>query len=131
MIAFSSAATRRANRVIETNEGDFRTEIFLGETVTFESRNFGFKQKLSVKVVELEKPLRFTDEMTEGSFKSFRHVHEFIPQAGGTLLKDTFVWTSPLGVFGRLADRFVIKNLLRKTAVRRNAELKRLAEGQS
>lgn len=124
-------ATRKTNTVIETSDGrKNRGEIVLGEIVAFESRNLGFKQKLIVKVTELEKPFRFTDEMIEGNFKSFKHVHEFIPQGSGTLLKDTFLWSSPLGLIGKIADQTLVKNILRKTATRRNAELKRLAESK-
>lgn len=121
-------ATRKTNSVVESEKQKSHDEILLNEIVNFQSKSFGFTQKLTVKVTELERPFRFTDEMIKGSFKSFKHVHEFIPRTGGTLLKDTFLWTSPLGIFGRIADELLIKNLLRKTAMRRNAELKRMAE---
>jgi ligand-binding SRPBCC domain-containing protein len=124
------AATRRTNSVVETDTQESHDEIRLGETVAFESKSFGFTQKLVVKVTEAEKPRSFTDEMIEGNFKFFRHVHEFIPQNYGTLLRDVFVWASPFGIIGKIADELFVKNLLRKTATRRNAELKRMAESK-
>src|SRR5476651_1901283 len=59
--------------------------IGLGQTVTFEGTHFGFRQRLTVKVVEFDRPRLFVDEMTEGSFKSFKHIHEFFPDTSGTL----------------------------------------------
>ncbi|MGI8469114.1 MAG: SRPBCC family protein [Pyrinomonadaceae bacterium] len=103
-------------------------KISLGETATFEGKHFGFTQKLTVKITEFEKPFRFVDEMTEGAFKSFKHIHEFIPLNDGTLMRDTLRWTSPFGVLGRIADELLLKNHLRKFVTRRNTELKQIAE---
>src|SRR5258708_36396281 len=77
-------------------------KIGLGQTVTFEGTHFGIRQRLTVKVVEFDRPQLFVDEMTEGSFRSFRHVHEFFPQDGGTLMRDTLLWTSPVGIVGKI-----------------------------
>jgi hypothetical protein len=46
----------------------------------------------------------FVDEMIQGTFVSLRHVHEFIPQQGGTLMRDTLMCKSPFGVFGTIMD---------------------------
>lgn len=106
-------------------------KIALGEIVTFEEKYFGLTQKLTVKVTEFEKPFRFTDEMIEGNFKSFKHIHEFVSENGGTRLRDTLIWSSPFGVLGRVADELLLKNHLRKFVWRRNAELKRFAENEN
>ena len=99
-----------------------------GQTVTFEGTHLGFRQRLTVKVVEFERPYLFVDEMTEGNFKTFRHVHEFSRQDGGTQMRDTVTWTSPFGFLGRLADRFLIEPHLRNLVAKRNAMLKQIAE---
>ena len=71
--------------------------ISVGQTVTFEGTHFGIRQRLTVKVVEFDRPRLFVDEMTEGSFKTFKHRHEFFPQNRRTLMRDTLTWTSPFG----------------------------------
>lgn len=120
-----------------TNEkavaGKMRGKIKLGETVTFEGRHFGFKQRLTVKVTEFEKPNFFTDEMTRGAFVSFKHKHEFISEKGDaqTLMRDTLSWKSPFGFLGRIFDALLLENHLRKFVTRRNRELKRIAETRS
>jgi len=108
--------------------GKTHGKIALGETVTFEGKHFGMRQRLTVKVTEFEKPRFFTDEMIEGAFKSFKHKHEFLVNGDGTLMRDTLQWTSPFGVLGKIVDALLLKNHLRKLVMRRNVELKRIAE---
>lgn len=102
--------------------------IGLGQTVTFEGTHFGIRQKLTVKVVEFDRPRLFVDEMTEGSFKSFKHTHEFVTTSQGTLMRDTLVWRSPFGILGSIIDKFLLKRHLRELVRKRNAQLKNIAE---
>jgi len=102
--------------------------IELGQTVTFEGTHFGNRQTLTVKVVEFDRPWLFVDEMVEGSFRAFKHVHEFSEGDGGTVMRDTLIWTSPFGILGRIADTLLLKRHLRDLVSRRNAKLKAIAE---
>jgi ligand-binding SRPBCC domain-containing protein len=99
----------------------------LGDIVTFEGVHFGIRQRLTARIVELDRPHRFADEMVSGPFRSLRHVHEFQTTDHGTLMTDTITWTSPLGPIGRSAD-LVIGRHLRRFLERRNGALKRIAE---
>jgi len=103
-------------------------KIALGQTVTFEGTLLGFRQRFTVEVVEFERPRLFVDEMTRGAFKSFRHIHEFLPHGTGTLMKDTLIWTSPLGILGKIADKLLIERHLRNLVQTRNTKLKEIAE---
>ena len=102
--------------------------IGLGQTVTFEGTHFGLRQRLTVEVIEFERPYLFVDEMTEGTFKSFRHIHEFSTDNPGTLMRDTLIWTSPFGIVGSIVDKLLLERHLRKLVSARNAKLKALAE---
>jgi ligand-binding SRPBCC domain-containing protein len=102
--------------------------IGLGQTVTFEGTHFGIRQRLTVKVVEFERPRLFVDEMIEGTFTTFKHIHEFLPLGEGTLMKDTLIWVSPFGIAGRIADTLFIQPHLRTLVSNRNKKLKKLAE---
>lgn len=108
--------------------GKMHGKIKLGETVTFEGNHFGIRQRLTVKVTEVERPYFFTDEMIRGNFKSFKHKHEFIGRNGATLMRDTLEWTSPLGFLGKIVDKILLENHLRKIVLQRNSELKKNAE---
>ena len=103
-------------------------KIGLGQTVTFEGVHFGIRQRLTVKVMEFERPRLFVDEMIEGVFKSFKHIHEFFPNENGVLMRDTLCWEAPLGFLGKIADKLFLENHLKKLVTKRNARLKEIAE---
>lgn len=119
-----TASPSRERAVAGVIEG----RIELGETVTFEGVHFGIRQRFTAKVTEFERPTRFVDEMIRGAFASMKHIHEFTPSAQGTRMKDTLLWTSPLGIFGVIADRLFVVRHLRAFLLHRNAELKAAAE---
>lgn len=102
--------------------------IGLGQTVTFEGRHFGFRQRLTVRVTEFERPTLLVDGMTEGNFHSFKHIHEFVTVRSGTLMRDRLIWTSPFGIMGRVVDQLLLKRHLRELVTKRNLRLKQLAE---
>jgi ligand-binding SRPBCC domain-containing protein len=105
--------------------------INLGETVTFEAVHFGVRQRLTSKVVEFDRPHRFVDETVKSAFKSFRHIHEFVPTEQGTLMRDTLTWVSPLGFLGVIADKIALERYMRAFLVERNNALKVAIENQS
>ena len=99
-----------------------------GDTVTWEATHLGVKQKLTAKIIEMEKPYKFTDVMVKGAFHSFSHTHEFIESGTGTIMKDTFSYKSPFGILGKIADRLFLEKYMRDFIVNRAKELKRIAE---
>lgn len=54
----------------------------------------------------------FTDFQEKGPYKYWNHLHEFIPNEGGVLMKDTVEYELPLGILGDIAHRFFVKNKL-------------------
>lgn len=105
-------------------------EFGLWQTVTFEGTRFGMSHRLTVKVIAFERPTLLVDEMTEGRFRSFKHVHEFTENDGVTLMRDTIEWTLPLGILGRIVDKFVVRRHLTSLVSGRNAHLKAIAESR-
>ncbi|MBZ5201730.1 SRPBCC family protein [Planomicrobium chinense] len=99
-----------------------------GDCVTWEAIHFGVKQKLTARIIEMEKPYRFTDEMVKGAFHSFTHTHEFLKKDSGTIMKDRFVYRSPLGLFGKIADKLFLEKYMRRFIINRAIELKKIAE---
>jgi len=100
----------------------------LGDVVTFEAVHFGILQRLTSKIVELDRPRRFVDEMMSGAFASFRHVHEFAVNGASVVMRDTLTWRSPLGVLGVVADRLFVERHMRAFIEKKQAELKAHAE---
>lgn len=101
-----------------------------GDTVTWEGKHLGIRQRLTARITEYERPRWFVDEMVRGAFKEFTHVHEFRPAPAGTLMIDTFRYTAPLGPLGRFADVVFLCRYMRGLLRERGLHLKRLAEAQ-
>jgi ligand-binding SRPBCC domain-containing protein len=99
-----------------------------GESVTWEAVHFGVRQRLTAKIIEMERPYRFVDVMIKGAFHSFRHTHTFESENDGTVMEDRFEYKSPFGVIGRLADILFLEKYMTKFIVARAKALKEIAE---
>ncbi len=105
--------------------------ISLGESVTWEGRYLGVKQRLKVQITAMDPPHSFTDEQQKGAFKSFKHVHTLQAVPEGTLMIDAFAYESPFGFIGRIFNRLVLDRYLRHMLGIRNVTIKRVAEGNA
>ena len=104
--------------------------IGLGESVTWRAKHFGIYQNLTSKITEFNAPNFFVDEMIKGAFKSFKHEHLFTEIKGGTVTKDVFVYTSPFGILGKLADTLFLKKYMTDLLLERNRVIKEVAESE-
>ncbi|KAB8126111.1 SRPBCC family protein [Gracilibacillus oryzae] len=102
-----------------------------GDTVTWEATHFGIKQRLTAKVIHMDKPKEFVDIMLKGAFHSFTHKHQFIEESGGTIMIDTFEYKSPFGLIGWIADKLFLEKYMRNFIISRARELKSIAEKQN
>lgn len=102
--------------------------IGMGESVTWRARHFGLTQKLSSKITAFEKPFQFTDEMVSGAFSSFKHNHHFQETDGITLMTDIFIYKSPMGFLGSVADVLFLKQYMHNLLAERNRIVKQYAE---
>ena len=102
--------------------------IGLSETVTWRAKHFGIWQNLTSIITAFDYPNSFTDEMIEGAFKSIRHEHLFYTANGGTLMKDVFIFESPLGILGRLANFLFLRRYMFNLLKTRNQVIKDAAE---
>lgn len=100
----------------------------LGDTVIFEAKHFGVKQRLTAKIVEMKEPESFTDQMVQGAFKSLTHVHRFESQPEGTLMIDIVNFAAPLGPLGRLAENVFLRGYMIRLIRHRGRQLKKFAE---
>lgn len=124
--AHADSAAFSGERIVEPGRRHGLLEF--GDLVTFEGRHFGFRQRFTARIVECERPSRFADEMVHGAFRSLRHVHEFHPHGGGTLMRDVLIWETPFGFLGRLADLLFLKRHMAWFVTTKQLGLKRIAE---
>jgi ligand-binding SRPBCC domain-containing protein len=66
--------------------------------------------------------------MVEGAFKSFRHEHHFENINGATIMIDHFIYISPFGILGRIADFLFLKKYMTNLLEKRNSTIKEFAE---
>src|SRR5262245_66489822 len=102
--------------------------IELGESVTWEARHLGVRQRFTSKVTTLDRPTYFRDEMTAGAFRSFAHDHRFESRDGLTVMTDEVVFRSPLGPLGWVVDRLFMAGYMRRLLDGRCQAIKREAE---
>jgi ligand-binding SRPBCC domain-containing protein len=99
-----------------------------GDSVTWEAVHFGIKERLTSRVIFMEKPHRFVDVMVKGIFKSFIHIHQFMEEEEGTIMVDHFQYKSRFGPIGILIDKLFLEKYMKKYIVMRAIELKKIAE---
>jgi ligand-binding SRPBCC domain-containing protein len=99
-----------------------------GEQVTWRARHFGIWQSLTVQITSFEPPTHFTDTMVRGAFRQMEHDHYFESSSDGTIMRDVFAYTAPLGMLGRLAELVFLDRYLRSFLVERNRVIKHAAE---
>jgi len=68
--------------------------------------------------------------MTAGAFKSFEHDHRFQEQDGETVMRDELGFSAPLGIFGSIMERHVLRRYLTRFLRERNQFVKHVAESQ-
>jgi ligand-binding SRPBCC domain-containing protein len=104
--------------------------IGLDETVTWKAKHLLKTRVLKSKIIAMNRPLSFTDEMVNGDFKRLRHEHHFKRIDNGTLVIDLFHFDAPFGGLGRLAGRLFLIRYMRKLLEHRNQVIKEYAESE-
>lgn len=72
--------------------------------------NIPLKWRTRISQVELNRS--FTDFQEKGPYKYWNHLHEFIPNKDGVLIKDTVDYELPFGILGNIAHRVYVKKKL-------------------
>jgi ligand-binding SRPBCC domain-containing protein len=104
--------------------------VCLNDTVTWKAWHFGLPFTMSVRITEMQPPHYFVDQMISGPFQWFRHYHGFQCKGNHTLMTDEFVFRSPLGLLGKMVDKWVLSAYLKSLLIQRNTCIKQTAEGK-
>lgn len=120
----NSAYKTREKAIAGTTSG----LIELGETVTFKGKHFGLYLTHTSKITKMQMPHYFVDEMIQGRFKSFKHLHFFEEKEGCTVMTDVLEYETPFGLLGKFFDAILLKKHLKRFLLKRNQILKKLLE---
>ena len=100
----------------------------LNDVVTWRARHFGIYQNFTSKIAAYDAPNYFVSEMVKGAFKKVHHQHIFEWTGKETIMTDIFVFKAPLGIFGELFSKLVLKNYMKGFLIKRNDTIKEVAE---
>ena len=76
----------------------------------------------------MTRPTMFTDEQSQGDFKSMKHEHHFKPCDNGTIMIDLFSYEIPYGTAGKWFNTIYLTKYMRKLLEQRNKTIKNFAE---
>ena len=94
-----------------------------GVEIDYRLRLKGVPLSWRSRITAWEPPLRFADRQIKGPYRRWVHEHTFIPQDGGTLVRDVVEYDM-LG--GWLADRLIVRRDLRRIFTYRQERLKEI-----
>jgi ligand-binding SRPBCC domain-containing protein len=112
----------------EAIDGKTTGLVDLNDFITWRAKHLGIYQRLTVKIVAMDRPRSFVDTMLKGAFAYMKHTHLFEASGAGTLMTDVFEYKSPLGALGRMADNLFLKDYMTRFLTDRNLEIKAVAE---
>lgn len=102
--------------------------INANETVTWQAKHLFKTRRHTSKIISMQSPDFFTDEMIKGDFKSFYHEHHFKKVDNGTIMIDWVSFESPYGIIGKCVNKFFLKDYLQSFLEKRNTVIKEYAE---
>lgn len=83
--------------------GKSTDEIQQGTLIDYRMSLHGVPLKWRTRIEEWNPGRSFVDLQLSGPYKKWHHTHEFIPMAGGTLMRDRVLYKLPLGWLGDTA----------------------------
>ncbi len=104
--------------------------IDINETVTWQAKHLYKVRKFTSRITAMEKPVSFTDEMTEGDFQQYKHEHHFKPISNGTIMIDLVNFESPYALVGKIFNRVYLTRYMKNLLIKRNEVIKEYAETQ-
>jgi ligand-binding SRPBCC domain-containing protein len=78
--------------------------LTLGDAVTWRAWHFGIPWHMTSEIITVDRPHCFGDQMQQGPFAHWRHVHTFEEIGIGTRMHDAVDYDAPLGPIGRLFE---------------------------
>jgi hypothetical protein len=84
--------------------------IAAGTLIDYRLRLNGIPLGWQTCIEHWDPPHRFTDVQRRGPYSLWQHTHDFLPLAGGTLMRDTVRYRTPLGMLGAAVGGYKVAN---------------------
>lgn len=96
---------------LQLREGEVGLPLRAGQRFHYTFRLFGFPFPWITEITTVASDF-FVDVQLRGPYRSFKHLHHFIPTAVGTVMVDRILYTLPFGPLNGLANALVVRPLL-------------------
>jgi ligand-binding SRPBCC domain-containing protein len=80
-----------------------------GALIEYRLKLHGVPLSWRTRVAVWDPPRRFVDVQIAGPYRLWHHTHDFEPDGGGTVMRDTVRYALPLGPLGALAHRALVR----------------------
>lgn len=84
-------------------------QIVTGTIIDYRLSLYGLPFYWKTEIKDWEPGIKFVDTQLKGPYKTWHHTHEFLPFAGGTLLRDRVLYRLPMGLLGNLVAGMKVK----------------------
>lgn len=89
-----------------------RLDMQAGLEIDYTIRWIGLPMRWRSVIAAYHPPHRFVDEQVIGPYAYWRHLHEFTPVEGGTLVEDRVRYSMPMGPLGKAAHAIAVRHQL-------------------
>ena len=98
--------------------------IYSGQIIEYKLRPvWGLRVYWKTEIREVKEKEFFIDEQRSGPYKLWRHHHYFKEIPGGVGMTDVVHYQNPLGILGRAANSFFVRNRLKSIFDHRNRKV--------
>lgn len=97
-----------------------------GTMIGYRLRLRGVPIRWLTRIEEWDPNRRFVDRQVRGPYRHWHHTHEFVPDEGGTLMRDTVRYAMRGGPVGELARRAIVIGDLERIFAYRREQVERL-----
>lgn len=85
-----------------------------GTLIEYRLRLHGVPLRWLTRIAMWQPDRRFVDVQVRGPYRLWHHTHDFEPDGGGTILRDTVRYALPLGPVGRFAHGALVRRDLER-----------------
>ncbi|MGH2633825.1 MAG: SRPBCC family protein [Tepidiformaceae bacterium] len=112
-----------------TVKGEVPEQMYAGLLIAYTVKPlFGIPVEWLTEITHIEPNRYFVDEQRRGPYRLWHHQHHFLPVEGGVEMHDILHYELPLGPFGDLLDRALVRRRIEQIfAYRRAALLRRFS----
>ena len=100
-----------------------------GDSTTWSARFFGLRFRMTTRIENFSRPLRFDDRLTHGLLRRFAHTYRFDALPDGTcILSDELTVSAPFPPLGYLVERLYLERRMCALVRHRLTAIKAVAE---